>query len=245
MSKPSILVIDDDPACLKMISAKALDGAKYKVFTASSRIEGLNLAALHRPDCILVDYHLQDGSAVDVCGAIRADDNLKKTPIIVISADPTRNIEAQEDCQADRFIAKCVPLAEYDAAIQSLLRRVAWERGILEKGDLRIEAATGMVSRYGKPVARLSDERFQLLALLVGRSPEFVPEKEIVQTVLHAEPFANKKGAVKTLVCRLRHDLGTQIGRRLKNKRNQGWIYVQPRLRSASDLKTGRAMVPN
>jgi len=138
-----------------------------------------------------------------------------------------------------------VPLAEYDAAIQSLLRRVAWDRGILEKGDLRIEAATGMVSRYGKPVVHLSDERFQLLALLVGRSPKFVTEEEIIQTVLHAEPLANKNGAVKVLVCRLRHDLGLQIGRRLKNKRNQGWIYVQPRLRSAPDLKTGRAMVPN
>jgi DNA-binding response OmpR family regulator len=242
MYKPGILVIDDDLACLRMISTKALDDSKYQIFTASSCAEGIRLAATSRPDCILLDYHLKDGDAADVCKVIRSDESLKKTPIIVISGDPTRSIEAEEDCQADRFIAKGVPLAEYDAAIQSLLRRVAWERGILEKGDLRIEAATGLVWKDGKQVAQLSAERFQLFALLVERSPQFVTEEEICRTVFHSIATTSKNTSVKVLIYRLRHDLGL-LARRVRNTRNKGWIYLQPRIHAVIAPKANKKTV--
>jgi len=41
MYNPGILVIDDDLACLRMISTKALDDSKYQIFTASSCAEGI------------------------------------------------------------------------------------------------------------------------------------------------------------------------------------------------------------
>ena len=67
MNKPSILVIDEDPDCLRFIGDRALDKSTYRVFTASSCAEGIRLAAARRPDCILLDYHLRDGNATDVC----------------------------------------------------------------------------------------------------------------------------------------------------------------------------------
>jgi DNA-binding response OmpR family regulator len=228
MNKLSILVIDDDPACLRMISTKALDGSKYQVLTASSCAEGIRLAAARRPDCILLDYHLKDGSAADVCKAIRSDENIKKTPIIVISGDPTRNIEAEEDCQADRFIAKGVPLAEYDAAIQSLLRRVAWDRGIIEKGDLRLCGSDCQVYRNVKSIGQLSPEQFRLFALLVDKSPKFVSEDDIKRCVFGKNPAGMGSGAVYVLAHRLRMKLGAQLARRIKNKKRAGWIYLEP-----------------
>jgi two-component system KDP operon response regulator KdpE len=245
MYKPGILVIDDDPACLRMISTKALDDSRYQVFTASSCAEGIRLATSCQPDCILLDYYLKDGKAAVVCKAVRSDESLKKTPIIVISGDPTQNIEAEKDCQADRFIAKGVPLAEYDAAIQSLLRRVSWERGILEKGDLRLEAATGMVSKDGKLAAHLSGKQFRLFALLVERSPGFVDADAVLRTVMPLESAPEDSGAVKMLVCRLRQSLGV-LARRLKSTRNKGWAYVQPRPRvAAAKPQTGCTTDPN
>lgn len=226
MRKPLILVIDDEPGFLRMMKDKALDSDKYRVLTALDHEEGLELAAACRPDCILVDYYLKAFKAVNFCKAVRSDQNLKKTPIIVISGDPTRNIESEESCQADRFIVKGVPLAEYGAAINSLLRRVSWERGILERDDLRLQANGGFVSRDGELLAQLSDERFRLFALLVERSPEFVTEDDICRSILRSAP-SGKNNAVKVLMYRLRGDLGL-LARRIRNVRNKGWMYLSP-----------------
>jgi DNA-binding response OmpR family regulator len=121
-----------------------------------------------------------------------------------------------------------VPLAEYDAAIQSLLRRVTWERGIIEKGDLRLCGSELQICRNGKPAAQLSHEQFRFFAMLVDKSPEFVPEADITRYVFGKDEALVGRGALDLLVHRLRGKLGLQLARRVKNKKRKGWIYVQP-----------------
>jgi CheY-like chemotaxis protein len=122
MPQQSILIIDDEIIWHRLL-IKLLGDAGYKVLAAATCAEGIKLAALHKPDCIILDYYLADGDAVSVCSAIRADKNIKDTPIIIFSSDPDVEKDVYTECQANGFVLKdnCA-IAKLPAAIEDILR---------------------------------------------------------------------------------------------------------------------------
>ena len=112
--------------------------------------------------------------------------------------------------------------------VESMLRRVSWERGIIEKGDLRLETENLLVFRNSKSFVRLSLEQFRFLFILIVRSPCFVSEDDILEFLSGAGITPDKLDALRGLAARLRAKLGPRLGRRIKNKSSSGWIYVQP-----------------
>ncbi|MCC6811043.1 MAG: response regulator [Deltaproteobacteria bacterium] len=100
------VVIEDVPDLLKRMRI-LLENEGFEVFGATNGEAGLKLAKDHKPDLICVDLTLPKLSGFDVCEAVRADANLKTTPLIVISARSTPDTKQQaEDCGADAYIVK-------------------------------------------------------------------------------------------------------------------------------------------
>ena len=121
IKKRSILVVDDAPAWHKLIS-RFLGGLGYKIYTAATCADGVKPAALRRPDCIVLDFHLSDGDAARVCLAIKAEEELKKIPVIIFSLDPCAEIAAYERCRAGYFLLKgTAGLEALPAAIEAVL----------------------------------------------------------------------------------------------------------------------------
>lgn len=100
-----ILVIDDDLFWHRLLR-RLFGEADYDVHTAASCEDGVRLAEKHRPDCILLDFHLKDGDAVDVCAALKNGAERPKFPVIVVSSDPDAEITAYAECRADYFVLK-------------------------------------------------------------------------------------------------------------------------------------------
>ena len=100
-----ILVIDDTHAWNKLVGWH-LKTCGYNIDSASSCEEALVKLRRSRPDCILMDSNLPDGTAVSLCAAMRLEAKLPLPPIIIISADPDAEITAYKDCLAQRFILK-------------------------------------------------------------------------------------------------------------------------------------------
>lgn len=92
MSKPLILVVEDDPPVRNLI-ATTLKVHDYRYLTASNGESAILAASTHNPDIILLDLGLPDLDGVDVIRRIRTWSNL---PIIVISArsEDTDKIDA-------------------------------------------------------------------------------------------------------------------------------------------------------
>lgn len=225
---PNILIVDDDPVWLRAISS-LFTLAGYAVRQARTCAEALKLAADGRHDAILLDFHLADGDGGDICAAIRADAAINKVPIIMISADPLEEQNAYFRYKADAFVLKGTELMKIRGVVESLLRRVSWERGTIEKDDLRLEPRDFQVLRGKKLLASLSPDQFALLALLLEKSPEVVSEDDIAKRVFDSDFAPDKTDAIRGLVYRLRLSLGRQIGRRIRNKSGRGWTYVSPR----------------
>jgi len=67
-----ILIIDDE-ALLRTMMCDALEAAGHKVVMAASGDEGLKLAKLERPDCILLDIMMLGMDGYETCLAIKAE----------------------------------------------------------------------------------------------------------------------------------------------------------------------------
>ncbi|HKC67179.1 MAG TPA: response regulator, partial [Bacteroidia bacterium] len=65
MSKPEILIIDDEPQIRKLLEI-TLESNDYKVLQAETGKEGILLAANHPPELILLDIGLPDKSGHEV-----------------------------------------------------------------------------------------------------------------------------------------------------------------------------------
>lgn len=105
MAQKTILIIEDETVWHNLLR-RILDGAGYNIYIAASCADGVKLAELYKPDCILSDFHLPDGDAVCICSAIKANKKLKNIPIIIFSSDPGVEITAYEQCRANTFILK-------------------------------------------------------------------------------------------------------------------------------------------
>jgi len=105
MVKRKILVIDDDLFWHKLLKRLFAD-EDYDLHTAESCKAGIRMAELHRPDCILLDFHLGDGDALDVCTALKKGEAKPQYPVIIVSSDPGAEIAAYAECHADYFVLK-------------------------------------------------------------------------------------------------------------------------------------------
>ena len=124
MMQKTILIIEDNTGWYTLLR-QILAAAGYNVYIAANCADGVKLAELHKPDCILSDFHLPDGDAVCICSAIKANKNLKGIPIIIFSSDPRVEIIAYEQCRADTFIVKGqAGLYELPGTIEKTLRPI-------------------------------------------------------------------------------------------------------------------------
>jgi len=117
MSAPlRILVVDDDLLVKRTVAAALADVCAAQVWEARTGQEGLSLAALHRPDLILLDLDLPDMDGLAVCEALRGDEQPAAIWILTGLAADQDLIRAATRL-ADRVIQKPISLAELSQAI--------------------------------------------------------------------------------------------------------------------------------
>ncbi|MEJ7575679.1 MAG: PAS domain S-box protein [Pyrinomonadaceae bacterium] len=80
-----ILVVNDTPDQLELMRI-VLCKAGYRVETAADGREGLKSAQRERPDLIISDVMMPVMCGIELCRAVRRDDELTRTPILLVSA---------------------------------------------------------------------------------------------------------------------------------------------------------------
>ncbi len=84
-SQRTILVVDDEPALLKVISLR-LRQAGYEVLTTTSGRDGLQIAEEQQPDLILLDVMMPGLKGRDVCATLKANPKTREIPVIFLTA---------------------------------------------------------------------------------------------------------------------------------------------------------------
>ncbi len=114
-----ILIVDDDPM-MRLVSKTRLRQDGFTVETATSGVEGLEMARARRYQLILLDLYMPGYTGLDFLRD--AGDLLRLTPIIVLSAAEKDAIaERCLDLGATRFLIKPVPVRVLSAEVRQVL----------------------------------------------------------------------------------------------------------------------------
>lgn len=165
-----VLIADDEPNQLELVSFN-LTQAGYQVTRASDGQQALDLAEELVPDLMILDWMMPKLSGIDVCKAVRQQQELKHLPVIMLSA---RGEEGDKilglDLGADDYITKPFSPRELLSRVQAVLRRSrsALVDEVLEFADIKLYPGKKLVERDGEEIY-LSQKEFKILSVLMER----------------------------------------------------------------------------
>ncbi|HEX8070926.1 MAG TPA: response regulator [Pyrinomonadaceae bacterium] len=107
-ASPLVLVVDDVLDNAVVISL-ALQQRGYRVVTATDGAEALKIAALTRPDVILMDIAMPQLDGLAATRRLREDESLRAIPVIALTAFDTEGFRrAAYDAGIDGYLTKPV-----------------------------------------------------------------------------------------------------------------------------------------
>ena len=186
MSKPLIMVVEDDQAVKNLITT-TLETQDYKYITAVNGGQAIMEAVSHQPDIMLLDLGLPDMDGVDIIKKVRTWSNL---PIIVISArsEDRDKIDAL-DAGADDYLTKPFSVEELLARLRVTFRRLNYTGGqagtassVFLNGGLKIDYSEGCVYLDGEEL-HLTPIEYKLLCLMAKNVGKVLTQKYILKEV--------------------------------------------------------------
>jgi signal transduction histidine kinase/DNA-binding response OmpR family regulator len=166
MMPEKILVVEDEPDVLKILTA-LLKFDNYTVETALDGREALNKVKAFNPDLILLDEMLPLIRGNEVARTIKADINLRKIPIIMLTARYLQRdkFESLLEAGVDDYMTKPFEPDELKARIKAMLR---------------IKKLTDELDMAGQKLAGLYDQMSDIAAI----------RKSMLDEVMEGMPYA-------------------------------------------------------
>ncbi|MCH2113622.1 MAG: response regulator [Pirellulales bacterium] len=121
MSKPRILVADDNEANVELLEAY-LGGLDVEMAVAVDGRDTLDKVAAFRPDLILLDIMMPKLSGFEVCQRLKSDAATSGIMILMVTAlNELGDIERAVEAKTDDFLSKPVNKIELVKRVQVLL----------------------------------------------------------------------------------------------------------------------------
>jgi signal transduction histidine kinase/CheY-like chemotaxis protein len=106
-----VLYIEDNVANQRLVERLLATRPGIRLLTAARGDVGIQLAAQHRPDLVLLDVHLGDMTGDDAITRLKADPATAGVPVVVVSADATpAMIRRMKDRGAQAYLTKPLEL---------------------------------------------------------------------------------------------------------------------------------------
>ena len=115
-----ILVVDDEKGVRDLLHS-FLKAAGYQTIMASNGEEAIELAKSESPNAILLDFKMPGIDGVETCRRLRAEEQTRYIPVIMVTAFGTTETEAT-DAGADDLVNKPFELKDLAIRIKSVLR---------------------------------------------------------------------------------------------------------------------------
>ncbi len=182
MKTVKVLLIEDELSIRRFLKI-SLESAQFLVIEASTGQEGINLAASHNPDLIVLDIGLPDISGFELISNLREWYN---RPILVLTVHDQEQEKVRAlDLGADDYLTKPFSVPELLARLRASLRRSNQDiqsMPIFTFQDFQFDKAAHVVRIQGQQV-HLTSTEFDLLAVLVKHAGKVVTHRMLLNEV--------------------------------------------------------------
>ena len=206
-ARPLVLIVEDE-AQMRTFVRLALTSHGYRTIEAERGAEGLQQAAAHTPDLVLLDLGLPDIDGVEVTKRVR---EWSAAPILIISArgQESQKVEAL-DAGADDYVTKPFGSAELLARIRVALRHAARSAqdpltSVVAVGKIRVDFAKRLVVR-GEEEVHLTPNEYKLLGVLLRHPNKVLTHKQLLDQVW-GPGHANQMQYLRVFMAQLRRKL--------------------------------------
>ncbi len=230
-----ILIVDDESDVTDLVSYH-LKAKGFLVEALNDPNGSIGMARSFLPDLVILDVMMPDLNGIQICRMLRADPQLKKVPVIFLTAKAEENDRVQGlETGADDYISKPFSVKELVLRVQSILRRLG-ENKVPEVAKLQIGGIVLDPEKHEVQVNRLPVEltatEFKLLQLLMERRGRVQTREHLLLNVWNYETEIETR-TVDTHVRRLREKLGSEA-EWIETIRGVGYRMAERRAQEAS-----------
>ncbi len=171
-SKGGLVVVlaedNDDHALLIQMALERASGGPMEVHRARNGVEAVELVSQLKPQLLLLDLKMPGKSGHEVLEQIKGDDELRKTPVAVLtSSDRDEDIARSYGLGSNHFITKPEDPSELEERLRRLLRNLS-ELGGIRRGGGTVQASGESALGPGSFLIRQAGMVAAVLILLVA-----------------------------------------------------------------------------
>lgn len=174
-----ILVIDDEPQMRKLLHVSLLAHG-YQLCEAANGLEGIQQAAVFKPDLVIVDLGLPDMDGKQVIQQIR---EWSAVPMIILTAREQEDEKiAALDAGADDYITKPFGIGELMARIRVCLRRIVSNDNepVLRCGGLAVDLLQRRVMVDEREI-KLTPTEYELIKYMMLHAGRVLTHKQLLK----------------------------------------------------------------
>jgi two-component system alkaline phosphatase synthesis response regulator PhoP len=195
MTDYKILVIDDEPSIVNLVSAY-LKPEGYQVYTATDGPSGLKAARAFKPDLIVLDLMLPGMDGLELLSRLRRESDVY---VIMLTArtEETDKIVGLS-VGADDYVTKPFSPRELTARVKAALRRIQAgagsgpEKSVLSFQHVRIDTGARQVTVDDHPI-ELTAIEFDLLKALAENRGRVLTREQLLEKVWGGEYFGEMR----------------------------------------------------
>lgn len=186
MSKPSVLIVEDDRSHADVLKYN-LEQAGYEVTVAHDGMDGLRRAQLKIPDVVILDLMLPEIDGIEVCRRLRASAATQNVLILMLTAKAEETDEVVGFAVgADDYVTKPFKVKALLERIKALMRRRQSDEVL---GDsVSSQGITVDRSRHrviaGDLSLQLTRSEFNLLDSLIRQPGRAFTRAELIEAAL-------------------------------------------------------------
>lgn len=219
MSKPKILIVEDEAFHAKMLEKALLKLKKYDVVSIVDNYnDALKKVKEYKPDALIIDINLNGSkSGIDLANKIHKTSDI---PFIYLTADVSEEIIEQIKDNYP-YIVKPVRKDDLEASLHKILYKDRRKNTLISLGNNYTYDALAENIYYHNALIKLSPKEKLLLSILVSGKNTIVP-LSIIDNHVWEDPTSFAPNKIRSLRCSLRKKLKfltieteTNVGSRL------------------------------
>ena len=207
----TILAIEDDTDLCELLEYN-LTRSGYEVKTLHSLEGALETVKAIRPDLLILDVMLPDGDGFDFCRVLKADPEVRQTPVLFLTA---RSQEIDRvlglEIGGDDYVTKPFSPRELLARVKVHLRRAGDDRAMdlpTEAGPITLDKVSRRVFLNGEALALTATE-FKLLEFFLAHPGRVYSREQLLNSIWGEDTHVTPRN-VDVHIRRLRERIETQ-----------------------------------